>query len=451
MDDRRVAALIARERARFEATRPRSMTLLAQARRVMPAGVPMAWMQGLYHHPPVFVERGAGACFTDVDGHVYIDFNQADMSSNAGHAIPAIVAAIQARAAAGVQFLLPGEDAIAVSTALGERFGLSHWQYTLSASGAVSEAIRVCRLATGRAGVLMFDGSYHGHLGETLLEQHGAPAPRSYALGLAPGHGRDTRIVAFNDLAAATAVLAAGETACVLLEPALTNVGLVLPEAGFIDGLRAGCARHGACLVVDETHTHMLAYGGLTRLWRIAPHLVVLGKNLAGGLPIGAYGMNADLVQVMERHLFDHAGDTPGLATGGTLYANALGLAAARAMLDDVLTEAGYARTTGLGAMLARGIQDLIDAAGLPWRAQHLGSRAGWLAAASEPRDGTAASACLDVARADSRRLFMANRGIWEAIVTAGPTVSFAMDQGHIDRYLDVARDWLAALGAALP
>ena len=443
MDSRQIADLTARELARFIAERPRSTALLDRAAHSMPSGVPMAWMRGLYHHPPVFVASGAGARFTDVDGHAYVDFNQADMSSNAGHAVPEMVEAVQERMAAGTQFLLPVEDAIAVSEELARRFGLSHWQYTLSASSANAEAIRLARLASGRERVLILDGSYHGHLGETMLDYHGAGEHESYGLGMARDHGRNTTIVPFNDLESVEAVLARGETACVLVEPALTNVGLVLPAAGFLDGLRQLCDRHGALMVADETHTHMFAFGGLVRLWGLKPHIVVLGKNLAGGVAIGAYGMGAELAEVMDRHLFDHAGDAPGLATGGTLYGNALSLAAARATLDHVLTEAGYARNARLGERLARGIQGMIDEAGLAWRAQHLTSRAGWLYSHREPVTGTQAVEVMDVALSDGRRLYMANRGVWEAIVTAGPAVSFAMTETDIDLYLEVAGAWL--------
>jgi len=446
VDPQTIADLTARELKRFAAERPRSAALLAQGGKAMPSGVPMAWMRGLYHHPPIVVDTGAGARFTDVDGHSYVDFNQADMSSNAGYAVPDIVEAVSRRMATGAQFLLPVEDAIVVSEELARRFGLSHWQYTLSASSANTEAIRLARLATGRERVLIFDGSYHGHLGETMLDYHGDGEPVSYGLGLPRDHGLNTSMVPFNDLDAAAAVLAKAGTACVLVEPALTNVGLVFPADGFLDGLRQACDRHGALMIVDETHTHMFAFGGLVRFWGLRPHMVVLGKNLAGGIAIGAYGMGAELADVMDRHVFDHAGDVPGLATGGTLYGNALSLAAARATLEHVLTEEGYARNARLGERLAQGLQGLIDEAGFDWRAQHLLSRAGWLYHSSEPVSGTEAVAMMDVALSDLRRVYMANRSIWEAIVTAGPAISFAMTEADIDLYLEVARDWLAEL-----
>ena len=361
MERKAVQELIRREGARFRQARPASAALLQRAGASMPSGVPMAWMRGLIHHDPVYVASGAGARFRDVDGHVYLDFNQADMSAAAGYGAPAVAEAVARRMAAGAQFLLPVEDALWVSQELGRRFGLSHWQYTLSSSSAMTEAIRLARLASGREGILMFDGSYHGHIGETLVDYAnteadpgaGGRARSGRSLGLAGDHGRHTRVVPFNDLEAGEAVLARAATACVIVEPALTNVGLVCPREGFLAGLAAACQRHGSLLVVDETHTHMMAFGGLVRLWGLRPDIVVIGKNFAGGVPIGAYGFGARLARLMETHLFDHAGEAPGFASGGTLYGNALSLAAARATLAEVLTQPGYDRIARLGAKLA--------------------------------------------------------------------------------------------------
>jgi glutamate-1-semialdehyde aminotransferase len=291
----------------------------------------------------------------------------------------------------------------------------------------------------------MFDGSYHGHIGETLVD-YAHESPKSYALGMPGDHARKTTVVPFNNLEAAEAELAKGNTACVLAEPALSNVGLVVAQDGFFQGLREACDRHGALLIMDETHTHMFAFGGLVRHWGLKPHIVVVGKNVAGGVPIGAYGFGEDLADLMDANLFDHAGDEPGLASGGTLYGSHLSLAAARATLEHVLTEEAYAHIGRLGARLAGGIQDIIDRAGLPWRAQHLESRAGWLYSTEVPISGVDAVRLMNVELSDSRRIYMANRGIWEAIVTAGPAVSFPMVDADIDLYLEVAEGWVQEL-----
>ncbi|MDE0044712.1 MAG: aminotransferase class III-fold pyridoxal phosphate-dependent enzyme [bacterium] len=440
-----MAELIRHENARFHQARPRSAALVRRAGELMPSGVPMAWMRGLQHHEPVFVESGHGATFTDVDGHHYVDFNQADLSSTAGYATPEVVEAVSRQMRAGAQFLMPCEDAVAVAGDLAHRFDLAYWQFTLSASSAMTEALRLARLATGRDGILMFDGSYHGHIDETLAD-YSHDEPSTGSLGLPHDHGRHTTIVPYNDLEAVRRELAGNKIAALVVEPALTNVGLVLPLDGFLESLRALAESQGTLLVVDETHTHMFAWGGLARHAKLNPHIVVIGKNFAGGVPIGAYGFESHLAELMDRHLFDPFSDAGGLAVGGTLYGNALSFAAARACLDHVMTREAYAHTSELGDILARGIQRIIDDAKLGWKAQHICSRAGWLYHREEPRSGAEAARLADIPLTDSRRIFMANRGIWEATATAGPTVSFAMTRTDIDLYLEVARLWVDTL-----
>ncbi len=385
----------------------------------MPSGVPMAWMRGFVHHMPVCVESG--------------------------YCAPAVVEAVARRMRDGARFLLPVEDAVRVSEELGRRFGPSHWQYTLSSSSANAEAIRLARMATGREGGPMFDGSHHGHIGETLVD-YAHETPRSHALGLPRDHARDTTATPFNDPEAAEAVLARGDTACAMVEPAPTDVGLVLPRDGFLEGPREACDRHGALMIADEAHTHMFAYGGLMRLWGLGPHIVTVGKNVAGGVPIGAYGFGEDLARPMDDNLFDHAGDEPGFASSGTLYGGALSMAAARATLEHVLTEEAYRRASRLGGRLARGVQDLIDARGPPWRALRLESRSGWRHGVEEPASGADAVRAMDVELSGSRRIFMANRGVWEAVVSAGPSVSFPMTDADIDLYLELSEAWPDAL-----
>ncbi|MGF1611690.1 MAG: aminotransferase class III-fold pyridoxal phosphate-dependent enzyme [Kiloniellales bacterium] len=441
LDRARLAALRAREDAAFEARIPRSLALRAEGRAVMPNGVPMGWMAGLYRHPPLTVTKGEGAHFEDVDGNRYLDMNQADLSMNCGFGPPAVTAAVAARMRDGSSFLLPTEDAIAVSRLLGERFGLPCWQYTLSASSANAEAIRVARVATGREKVLLFGGKYHGHIDDTLVKAFGSGTGPEL-LGLPRAAAERAVVVPFNDLDALRAALRGGDIACVITEPALTNIGVVLPEPGFLAAAKAETTAAGALFILDETHTHMAAYGGLTRAWQLEADMVSLGKSLGGGVAIGAYGMTRALADVMERHLDVDVG-APGLAVGGTLYANALSLAAARAALEQVLTPAGYAHVQALGKQLADGIDALIARHGLPWKAHRLGGRSGFCLRPHWPRNAEEGGHSIDVAFIDARRVFMANRGVWEAIATAGPAASFAHTAGDIERYLDVLAAFL--------
>ena len=441
----RVASLTALENQRFAETHPQSRQLRERARRTMPHGVPMSWMRDLYAHDPIFVATGHGASFTDVDGHTYLDFNLADMSLFCGFTPPPLARAVAERVAAGGQFLLPTEDAIWVAEELGRRYGLPRWQFTLSATVANVEAWRLARLATGRPVVLLFDGCYHGHAEEMLFtsSEHG---PMPYYAGIDPAAAHRVRIVPFNDPDALAAALAPGDVACVVTEPALTNCGVVMSEPGYHAELRRLTTTHGALLLLDETHTQVCGPAGLTGRWGLAPDLLVMGKSIAGGIPLGAYGMTDELAARFERP--DPGDDHTELASGGTLFANALSMAAARVVLSEVLTEPAYERAAALGAQLADGIEAVAAEAGLPWRTHRLFPRSGYADGGQLPR--TAADYARDHRRdvTDLRRVYLANRGIWEAIYSAGPCASIAHTREDIDRYLTVLAELAADLVA---
>ena len=436
--------LRAQEQLQFDSVTRRSAELGERARRSMPDGVPMAWMAGLYGHRPLFVAHADGCRFTDVDGTTYVDFNQADLSATSGFTPPAVLEAISERAARGLQFLLPVEEAIEAAELLAERYGLPGWQFTLSASGANAEAIRLARHRTGRDALVVFGGHYHGHLDDTLVkgDEHAA---QPELLGLNPRAAAGTRIVAFNDLTTLERVLARGDVAAVITEPALTNVGIVLPDDGFHATLRELTRAHGSLLVLDETHTQTFAYGGLTRAWGLEPDIVALGKSTGGGIPVGAYGMTHDL-RHMERHRDVYVGGERGLATGGTTYANPLSLAATVATLRRIQTPQAFERIAALGARLADGIEAAAAVHGLTWRAHRLGGRSGYCLEPELPRNAEEAARSLDVELIDLRRLFMANRGVWDAIASAGPAASFAHTEPDVDEYLDVLEEFLDAV-----
>jgi glutamate-1-semialdehyde 2,1-aminomutase len=446
IDRTRLARLRRHEEKAFLARIPRSLALWQKAKAVMPNGVPMSWMLGLHRHAPVFVAHGEKAWFTDVDGNRYLDMNLSDLSATTGFGHPAITRAIARQAKRGAQFLLPVEDAIAVARLLAERTGMPFWQFTLSASGANVEAFRLARLATAKRRIVMFEGKYHGHFDEVLVKRAGKRAKPSL-LGTSPSSGRDVTLIPFNDPDALASELAKGDVACVVTEPALTNVNLVLPAPGFHDALRRLTRKHGALLVIDEAHTVQMGYGGLTRAYGLKPDILTTGKGFGSGVPLGAYGLTEKLAKFMGGKLDRGPGATsPGLASGGTTYASALSLAAARATLEKVLTEEGYRRCARLGTRLADGIDLAIAAHGLPWKAQRLGGRSGISMTPDHPRNGAEAASTIDVDLIDTRRLFMANRGVWEAIATAGPQAGFAHTASDIDHYLKVFSAFLGEI-----
>jgi len=300
LDQARIGELHAREVVRFQEARPRSRAMIARAREHMPNGVPMVWM-AFHDDQMVYIDHGHGPGFTDVDGFGYVDFNASDMAMFCGHANPAIVAAVQARAARSTQFLLPTEESVAVAEELARRYPVGRWQFTLSATQANTEAIRLARSVTGREVIVLFQGHYHGHFEEGLVDLDGEQVA-ALERGLSKGVTGRVRIAQFNDPGTLRAALAPGDVALVLTEPAMSNnIHLLLPEPGWHTALRAETRRHGTLLALDETHTHVVGEGGATGLWHLDPDIVTIGKAVAGGLPMGAIAMHGRFGALAER------------------------------------------------------------------------------------------------------------------------------------------------------
>jgi len=431
-----------REEAAFRARIPKSLALGSKARTTMPGGVPTPWMAGYYRTPPLWVAHGSGATSTDVDGHRYLDFNVCDMSAILGYAHPRVTQVIGEQAARGVQMFLPAEPALAVCEQLRLRFGLPMWQFTLSASSANAEALRIARVATGRQGVLVFGGKYHGMLDETLWSDDGTGlVPEELGVGTVAPAGLAE--VDFNDLEAAERVLRQGRTAAVLIEGVLTNCGTVLPEAGFLPGLREACTRSGTLLVMDETHTQFDLFGGAVSRYGMTPDIVTGGKGIGGGIPIGAYGMTTELAGLVESNCADETGNVAGIALGGTLFANVLSLACAEVVLTELMRPADYDRMAGLGGRLADGIEAAAWERGLDWRAHRFGARTGYCLGPELPRTAREAHASLDPLFTDTRRMYFANRGVWDAISSSGPHPGFSHQASDIDEYLGILGDFL--------
>ena len=444
-DRERLQRIKDREDAAFVAARPRSAELWTKAKDSMPNGVPMSWHRTSYDHPPLYVAEGKGARFRDVDGNEYSDFNIADMSMFGGYAPEPVVEAIARRAAQGTQFLLPGEDALWVAEELGRRYGLPKWQFTLAASQANTEAIRVARALTGRDKVLFFDGKYHGHFNEALVDlQDGVLVPEEG--GLPRDVTAKTTIVQFNDPQVLRQALEPRDVAIVITEPALTNnVGLLLPEPGFHEALRASTRETGTVLAYDETHTQVVGPGGFTEMWNLEPDVVTIGKSIAGGVALGAYGMSEAVAETLQRPAgrFD---EKEAIATGGTLFGNPLSMAAARATMGEVLTDGAYAHTQVLGAMLADGIEKTIGDTGLPWTTHRFWPRSGVTFAPAMPKNALEAYAAKDLQLSLTLRVYLANRGVWEAIVGAGPTCAVPATGEDVERYLEAFGSFIQEL-----
>lgn len=411
LDRDRLVPLMERERELFLRRTPRSAELHDEARRSLLAGVPMNWMTRWPGPHPVFVENASGSRFTDVDGNTYIDLCLGDTGAMTGHALPATVRALEHQAPLGITTMLPSVDAIAVGDELAARFGLPVWQMAMTATDANRFALRLARHATGRRKVLVFDWCYHGTVDEALnvLDATGRVVPRPGNTGWATDPSSSVEIVQFNDVPALEAVLASGEIAAVLAEPALTNIGIVAPEPGFHEALRELTRSNGTVLIIDETHTICCGPGGATREWGLDPDMFVIGKPIGGGVPCAAYGMTAELagrvLDVVEGPDSDVAG------IGGTLTANALALAAMRATLGSALREEDFAVAVPLAAAWADGVQRVIDDHDLPWTVNRLGCRAEYWFCPS-PRNGAEAAAAVDHELDAFLHLWCMNRGI---------------------------------------
>jgi glutamate-1-semialdehyde 2,1-aminomutase len=438
IDQEAVRRIKAREDARFRDAHPRSRGLTERGSLLMPNGVPMAWLAApdTYDNPPIWAAEGKGSRFRCVDGHEYVDFNVADMSMFCGYAPGPVVEAVSRRAAAGNQFLLPVEDSIWVAEELARRWGLPKWQFTLSASQANAELIRVARVATERPRALMFEGKYHGHFDQALVDlEDGREVPEE--LGLPTDVTDQTRVIPFNNVEALVRALEPQDIAVVLLEPAMTNNhGLILPDPGFHRELRRITRETGTLLAYDETHTLVCGPGGLTRIWVLEPDIVSLGKSIAAGVPIGAYGMTDEVAAVMTFAETDDGRHRPSVATGGTLFGNALTFAAARATLGEVLTDDAYAHTAALGIRLADGMEKAVRDAGFEWTIHRFFPRSGYTFAPRLPRNASEARACADRQLVHLIRAYLANRSVWEAIPGAGPTVPVPATENDVDRYV---------------
>jgi glutamate-1-semialdehyde 2,1-aminomutase len=407
-----VAELLARELEHFERGNPRSLALSREAEEPLLAGVPMPWMIRWAGGFPVFAADAHGARFRDVDGHEYVDFCLGDTAAMTGHSPEPTVRAIAEQARRGITLMLPSEDAILVGRELARRFGLPRWQFALTATDANRFAIRLARELTGRPKILVFNWCYHGSVDETFATlDGGSVVAREGNVGPPVPLAETTRVVEWNDAEALERELAHGDVACVLAEPALTNIGIVLPEPGFHDALREATRAAGTLLIIDETHTICAGPGGYTAAYGLEPDLLTIGKPIAGGIPAAAYGFSREVAERLEELMpRDERADTGGI--GGTVAANVLSLAATRATLDEVLTDEAFEHMIALGERFEAGVAEVIERHDLPWHVTRLGCRVEYLFRRERPRTGSEAAAGGDAELDRLIHLYALNRGI---------------------------------------
>ena len=407
----RIAELMKSEVERFIDQHPESQAVADQSHSSLLAGVPMPWMKRWAGPFPVVADRAEGGRIFDIDGNKYVDFCLGDTGSMTGHANAPISQAISLQAQRGFTTMLPSSDISWVANHLAERFRMSKWQFCLSATDANRFSLRIARALSGKPKIVVNDWCYHGTVDETLviLDEKGQTVSRPGAIGPQVDPGATTLAVPFNDLDAMERALATGEVACVLMEPALTNIGIVLPQPGYLEGVRRLTKQYGVILILDETHTICAGPQGASRLWGIDADMLVIGKTIGGGIPDAAYGMSSEVAVKVEALMHGHDLDVSGI--GGTLSGSALAGAAIRATLTHALRQEDFDIAIPLATRWSTGVQAIIDQHGLPWTVQQLGCRAEyWFS--EHPQNGAQAAASVNDELESFMHLYALNRGI---------------------------------------
>src|SRR5216684_2042488 len=446
IDRDRLQSLMQSEQEKFIDERPKSNALFERARKSLLGGVPMNWMAKWAGAFPPFMREAQGAHFYDVDGHRYVDLCLGDTGAMTGHSPSPTVKAVEEQVRRGITLMLPNEDAVFVGEELQKRFGLPYWQFALTATDANRFSIRLARQITGRSKILVFNWCYHGTVDETFITLHadGSARARRGNIGPPVDPSVTTKVVEFNDAAALEQALSAGDVACVLAEPAMTNVGIVHPAPGYHQALRELSRKHSTLLIIDETHTICAGPGGYTRAENLEPDMLVFGKAIGGGIPGAAYGFSQEVADriVAAQNLEDC--DVGGI--GGTLAGNALSLAAMRATLTKVLTKDAFDRMIPLAERWTAGVQAVISEYRMPWHVTRLGCRAEYLFSATPAKNGQQAHAAMDFELERFMHLYAMNRGILLTPFHNMALMSPQTEAADIDQHTKVFRECVREL-----
>lgn len=408
--------LLDREQERFAATHPRSAEAWAEGRRHFLYGGPSHWMRRWAGGFPIYVEKASGCHVVDIDGKTYVDFCLGDTGGMCGHAPDAVTRAATEQLRRGTTHMMPTLDSLKVGEELSRRFGVPYWTLTTSATDANRGAIRISRMVTGREKVLLFSGCYHGGIEEAHVElRDGRMQMRNQIHPNGFDHERLTRLVEFNDVEALEKALASRDVACVLMEPVMTNFGMIPVADGFHARVREATRRTGTILVIDETHTLSCGPGGYTKLHDLEPDIFVAGKAIAGGIPAGVFGLSQELAdRLWEQvpHANPRKRQSAHMGIGGTLAGNALTLATMRAVMEEVLTPANYENMFDCAKRFAASAQEIISGHDLPWHVTRVGARVEIMFSPVPPRN---ASEVMASRRGDLETLlhaFYMNEGI---------------------------------------
>lgn len=452
MTGARIHDWLAREQATFAARHRASRALYEAGEQHYLYGVPLHWMRRWAGGFPVYAARASGATVWCVDGLEYVDFCLGDTGGMCGHAAPAVTAAVAAQLGRGATLMLPTPDAGWVGAELARRFGLPYWGFTTSASDANRAAIRIARMVSGRDVVLVFNGCYHGSVEEAHVALFGGRMiMRTGVHPNAVDHARVSRVVEFNDLAALEAALEKRDVAVVLAEPCMTNYGMIEAAPGFLQALRELTRRTGTLLLLDETHTLSAGPGGYTARDRLDPDLFVVGKPVGGGIPVGLYGASAAVAERLWEQVPRHVNvrQSSHLGFGGTLAGSAVQVAAVRAVLAEVLTEANFAHMIALADDLAGRARSIIAACGAPWFVAQSGARVETMLAPGAPRNASEVARGRDTTLEALFHLYMLNRGLLITPFHSMLLMCPATRPADLDRYTGVFQGFCSELLAA--
>ena len=431
-------ALLAEELERFLERTPRSKELFERASAVMPFGVASSFQAGDPY--PIYLREGKGSKVTDVDGNSYVDVHNGFGAMAVGHAHPKVRAAIERAAATGTHFAATTPAAVELAEEIARRFNLDKVRFTNSGTEATMDAVRLGRAAAGRDILIKIEGSYHGHHDTVMYSitpsmdssgPHDRPWSVPFSRGIPPETADSVRVVPFNDVAALESTLTEheGKVGALIMEPVMMNIGIVLPQPGYLERVRDLCTKHGVVLIFDEVKTGVtIAAGGAVEYFGVQPDLVCLAKSVGGGTPIGAFGGRAEIMDEIEN----------GVAALGTFNGNPLSMAAALAALTEVLTPDAYDHLRRLGTRLASGCQKALETYGIPGIAIDLGCK-GSILFRETPIERYRDYNEIDDSLFDASWYWLINRGIFQ---TPGKeeqwTISVQHSEEDIDGFVEV-------------
>ena len=403
--------MLERERKLYVQRNPKSQALSVKASTHWLRGVPMHWMVDWGLPFPLFIDEAQGVTLKDADGNTYADFCLGDTGAMFGHAPKAIADCLAHEGAKGLTTMLPSPDAVEVGQLLQIRFGLPFWQVTATASDANRAVIRWARAITGCKKILIFNHSYHGCVDDTFVTaDHGVVKMVDGLVGEPRDLTAFTKVIEFNDVPALEAALREGDVACVLAEPVMTNVGMVLPAEGYLEKLRALTKETGTLLIFDETHTLTSSPSGYAKSVNITPDGLVFGKPIAGGIPAALYGFSAEVASRIQTYLAKRGEGRTGIGT--TLSGSRIQMALIKCVLKEFMTDPVYEASITLAQRLERGIADVIIKYSLPWHVSRVGARVEFMCVPKPPKNGFEASQVIHQPIDEAVHRYLLNRGV---------------------------------------